>query len=50
MATYCGHTNAPAEYALKKEEERTPAAELSRLMGIPLVTFLGRLPKVDLIV
>jgi len=21
MATYCGHSNAPAEYALKEEEE-----------------------------
>jgi len=22
MATYCGHGNAPAEYALKEEEEQ----------------------------
>jgi len=25
MATYCGHSNAPAEYSLKEEETATKA-------------------------
>jgi len=29
MVTYCGHSNAPVEYALKEEEEEAKSSDIA---------------------